>query len=67
MPSPGCFWPTFATWSASCADSGPVDVAESIRRLVPAGGTLAVHLELPSSLGALENDRAEAIVRCAQE
>lgn len=48
-------------------DSGPVDVAESIRRLVPAGGTLAVHLELPSSLGALENDRAEAIVRCAQE
>jgi signal transduction histidine kinase len=48
-------------------DSSAVDVGDAIRRLVPAGGTLAVHLDMPTSLGALENDRAEAIVRCVQE
>ena len=48
-------------------DSSVVDVGDAIRRLVPAAGTLDVHLDVPQSLGALENERAEAIVRCIQE
>ena len=48
-------------------DSSVVDVADAIRRLVPAAGMLNVHLDAPPSLGVLENERAEAIVRCIQE
>ncbi len=48
-------------------DSGAVDVADAIRRLAPQGGELNVHFDLPQSLGALEQARAQAIVRCVQE
>ena len=48
-------------------DSSAVDVADAIRRLAPPGGELSVHFDVPHSLGALENDRAQAIVRCVQE
>jgi signal transduction histidine kinase len=48
-------------------DAGPVDVADAIRRLASPGGDLNVHLEVPQTLGALEHDRAHAIVRCVQE
>jgi signal transduction histidine kinase len=34
---------------------------------VPAAGDLQVHLDIPPSLGALDSDRAHAIVRCVQE
>jgi signal transduction histidine kinase len=48
-------------------DSSSVDMADAIRRLVPAPGSLDVHLDMPSTLGVLEPERAHAIVRWVQE
>ena len=48
-------------------ESTTVDLAEAVRRLVPADGALQIHLDVPHSLGELQNDRAQAIVRCIQE
>jgi signal transduction histidine kinase len=48
-------------------DSSSIDTADAIRRLVPAGGSLDVHLDIPATLGELEPERAQAIVRWVQE
>ena len=48
-------------------DSTTADMAEAIRRLMPATGSLDVHLDMPATLGVLDPERAHAIVRWVQE
>jgi signal transduction histidine kinase len=47
---------------------GPASgVADALRSLVPEGGGLAVHLDIPDTLGDLTPDQADVLVRCVQE
>jgi signal transduction histidine kinase len=48
-------------------DSSAMDAADAIRSLLLAAGDLRVHLDMPPSLGPLDDDRTHAIVRCVQE
>lgn len=48
-------------------DTSTMDAAAAIRRLLPTDGALSVHLDAPSTLAGLDDDRAQVLVRCVQE
>lgn len=48
-------------------DTSKTDAADTIRRLMPAGGAMAVHLDAPPTMSGLDSERAQVLVRCVQE
>jgi signal transduction histidine kinase len=51
----------------SLRDSSGIDVAQAIRGLAVEQTGLAVHLDLPPSLGIDDRARADTLIRCVQE